>query len=75
MGLWVDAAISLFQLTLFFWKTIAYSAELDFKILTGLQTGPSGATPSLYSSLSCLRHQSLQWVLLLGYKGPFPSFL
>lgn len=45
MGLRVDAAISQFQLT-FFSETMACPSELDFKIVTGLQSGQSGAIPS-----------------------------
>lgn len=46
MGLWIDAAVSQFQLTLFSWETMACPLELDLKIVTGLQTGRSGATSS-----------------------------
>lgn len=45
--LWVDAAISQFQLTFFCWDTTASPSELDFIIMAGVQIGWSGATPSL----------------------------
>lgn len=38
VGLWVDAATSQLQLTLFFWEAMACPSELYFKIMTGLQT-------------------------------------
>lgn len=63
MGLWVDAAISHLQLTLFFRETMAYPSDLSFKTMTGLQTGWSGTTPILVFFSILLK----RWIFSVGF--------